>query len=363
MTWKLPGQLDRTKQARRARKPRRGRVRLEVEGLEKRWLPSSGAILTNGTLQLGVNPEGHLNVPGGTPSSETGTTLLGLRYLPTNAECLSIADPAEGWGVADATSRVSGYADLGTDGVVNLSLVSFTATASTAVSVVDIGSTFRITQDYHPAAASPDLYEDTVTIENLSAAPVQLRYRRVMDWDAEPTAFHEFVTVHNGVPGLVLDDNNDGFATANPLGSTTSGRVSPLYTGNFDTVGPADQGALFDFNLGALGAHASVRFLIYYGAATSRAEALAALSAAGAEGYSLAQPSSPGGQTQGTPNTFMVGFARYVANSSGWVASGQQPIADPGQSTDVTLGTAALSPQTGDLHVEHDLDFRRSMPT
>jgi len=79
-------------------------------------------------------------------------------------------------------------------------------------------------------------------------------------------------------------------------------------TGDFDTAGPTDQGALFDFGFGTLAANASKSFYLYYGAAQSRSAALSALSAVGAQVYSLAQPSTADGPTQGTPNTFMFGF-------------------------------------------------------
>jgi len=46
---------------------------------------SGGVFIDNGTIQLGVWNEGHLNVPGGPPSLQ-GTTVVGLRYLPTGAE-------------------------------------------------------------------------------------------------------------------------------------------------------------------------------------------------------------------------------------------------------------------------------------
>lgn len=47
-----------------------------------------GVIATD-LVQLGVNPEGHLNVPGGTPSSGEGRTSVGLRFRPTNNEATS----------------------------------------------------------------------------------------------------------------------------------------------------------------------------------------------------------------------------------------------------------------------------------
>lgn len=210
-------------------------------------LLATGAIISNGTVQLGVNQEGHLNVPGGTPSSQTGTTTVGIRYVPTNADSVSPGCECEGWGAADATSGTTGYANVSADGVVGLTLLSFTSTATTAASTVQIGTRLKVTHDFRPTPLTPRLYEVTVTVENISASDVDLRYRRVMDWDIEPTAFSEFVTTVTGPGAAVAYNNNDGFTTANPLGANTSGDpgVLPLLTGSFTDQGPRDHGAPF----------------------------------------------------------------------------------------------------------------------
>lgn len=272
------------------------------------WAPHAwaGAIIDNGVVQLGVNDEGHLNVPGGLPSSGEGTTEVGLRYLPTGADAVSPGCECEGWGAADATSGVTGYANDSTGGAMNLTPVSFTSTASTAVSVVDVGDTMRVTHDYHPST-TPNLYETVVTLENTSDSPIDARYRRVMDWDVEPTAFSEFVSANIGTSTKLLDNNNDGFATADPLGADDSGTLDSVVTGNFTDVGPDDHGARFDFGLGTLAPGSSVSFKIFYGAAATEADANAARSAVGTEVFSFGQPD--GGQTSGAPNTFVFGFA------------------------------------------------------
>lgn len=142
-----------------------------------------------------------------------------------------------------------------------------------------------------------------------------MRYRRVIDWDV--TGFDEFVTNNLGTTSptvignrpAILDDTNDGFSTANPLGPH-SGNVFPDASGNFDTVGPSDQGTLFDLGFGTLAPHASLTFHLYYGAAGTQADALKALTAVGAEAYSLAKPTvQPDGPTLGKPNTFILAFA------------------------------------------------------
>src|SRR5207244_1786781 len=99
----------------------------------------------------------------------------------------------------------------------------------------------------------------------------------------------------------VLFDGDDGFVTANPLGSNND-YPDPVYgypfTGDFtDARLPdnPDHGAIFDFgNFGTLAPAGSngdrTSFNIYYGAAGSETDALAAISAVHAQLYSLGQP-------------------------------------------------------------------------
>src|SRR5262249_71107 len=145
----------------------------------------------------------------------------------------------------------------------------------------------------------------TVTIKNLTNHQLgDIRYRRVMDWDIEPTAFNEFVTINTGNASELQFDSDDGFATANPLGP----RTDLGNTGNFVDKRPADHGALFDFGFGPLAAGDSKTFNIYYGGAATEVAALGAINAVGAEVFSLGQPSTTDGPTLGTPNTFVFAF-------------------------------------------------------
>jgi hypothetical protein len=271
-------------------------------------LPTSPNMINNGIVQLGINNQGHLNVPGGLPSSGSGTTIVGLRFLPTGAEATAPGCLCEGWGVADSISGVRGFANVSTDGVRNITLLDYSSTATTAVSKVQIGSTFRVTHDYHPSF-SPNLYEAKVTIENISNSNVDVRYRRVMDWDIEPTPFSEFVTLvtiqGSTKAANVLFSSDNGFASADPL----SGPSSILFSGDAQDSGPADHGALFDFGFGNVAPGNTVSFNIYYGAAPTEAEALTALATIRAEVFSFGQPNTPEGPTLGKPNTFMFAFA------------------------------------------------------
>lgn len=337
----------------------------------------AGAFITNGTITLGVNDEGHLNVfptdPGvvGTyPGvSLSGTVPVGLRYNLTGAESTAPGCLCEGWGAGIVSLGISGYANRSTDGIVNLSLVSFSATASTATSVVEIlGSSgeplLRVTHHYHPSA-SPNLYQVDVTLQNLSGmdlAAGDVVYRRVMDWDVEPTAFSEFVTIQ-GVPALlgiangnnVRRTGNDGFDTANPLDSNLGGAFSvsganpcsaaDMLNKNFTDCGADDHGAVFDFEFEALAAGASRSFVIFYGAASTEAEADAARAAVGAGLYSYGQCdpsfSSSCSPETGAPNTFIFAFG-----ATGGVLEPPPPpsgVPEPGSLALVGLGLVGLA--------------------
>lgn len=267
--------------------------------------PPPWVVIDNGVVQLGVNDVGDLNVPADIDSAG-GTPNVGLRLLSTNNEATAGAEPCEGWGVADAVTEVVGYADEALGRSTNLSLVSFATTAHTAVSTVRVGDTFEVTHDYHPSPASANLYEVTVTIKNISHATVEPRYRRVMDWDIEPTAFAEYSTIQGTAHAAdVLFASDDGFASPDPL----TGPSTIDFAGDAVDSGPDDHGALFDFGFSRLPPGASIAFRTYYGGAPTEAAALSAIGATGAEVYSLGQPSTVDGPTLGKPNTFVFAFA------------------------------------------------------
>ena len=256
------------------------------------------AIITNGTVKLGVDRAGQLNVPGGV-ASVGGTTLVGVRYLKPGTgqelEYTSDGSPAEGWGVS-FNGTTAGYANRNEGGAIGLTVDSFGSTASTATSVVhtalSAGGQVSVTQAYAPSLSN-NLYQTTVTLTNSGSATItDLRYRRVMDWDIDPTKFNESVTIQGYPAANLLHSGDYGFNSANPLSANASILASDADQ-NFGFNGYRDQGATFDFGFGSLAAGESKTFYIYYGGANSAFDALTSLNAVGAEVYSLAQPNRP----------------------------------------------------------------------
>ena len=313
----------------------------------------AGAVVDNGVVQLGINDWGNLNFwQDGNETSDctrSCTDVVGLRFLRADRPALeSTADgcTCEGWGIADAGTGLSGWAN-DSSGYAGLELVSFTHDATSATSVMrtqgfvggggggDDGAGFaapasfaggepapqlQVTQEYRPAAGSSYLYEDVVTVENIGDAPAtDLRYRRVMDWDIEPTPFDEFSTIDGTDSSALLFSSDNGFDTADPLGyrdwydlpqcTFATGGSDHACVGFFTDAGPEDHGAHFDFGFGGLAPGESKRFIVYYGAAPDEASAVGAVSAVGGEVWSFGQANVEHGPDLGAPATFVFAFA------------------------------------------------------
>jgi hypothetical protein len=244
-------------------------------------------VITNGTVSLGVNADGELN---------DAASQIGLTHNATGFESTFDGCPCEGWGVGNGDTLVWGGANQASHGPggVNISNVSFVSGASTATSVVDIvGGGLQVKHEFTPSA-SANLYSVKVTITNTSGVDINdVRYRRAMDWDIEPTQFSEYVTIQGTAGATNVNFASDnGFANSNVF----AGPGSILGVGDQIDTGPADHGAVFDFGFGtlnggsALKAGESLTFEIFYGAASTQTSLLSALASVGAEIYSLAKP-------------------------------------------------------------------------
>jgi hypothetical protein len=327
------------------------RIATLICGLACIALPATAgaATISNGTVSLGVNASGDLN------DDATG---VGVQYVPTGNDGTFPGCPCEGWGAgAGGATQFQGRANENLGGAdANLRPVSFTTSATTAVSTVDVlrGGTpaLRVRQDYHPSPTTPNLYEITITLENLTTGPLtDVRYERDMDWDIEPTPANEFVTINRGAspPSALIYSDDNGFGDTYPFSAraegTPNGPIGPadeVVNANYVDRGPDDHGARFTFSFGTLAAGESKQFFLYYGATGTEADADSAVSAAALEMYSYGQPNVPDGgdadtlpdgPAQGKPNTFVWGFR----------AVGGRPVIPP----TLTLTPKAASGTTG----------------
>src|ERR1044072_8819799 len=263
---------------------------------------SANAVISNGNISLGVLDLGNLGVDAPRPGTGFG---VGVYDNRTKFESTYDGCVCEGWGAANAGDGTTGFANVsgGTGGV---SLVSFASTASTATSIVSIAgaSSMDVTHFYKPSASS-DLYEAVVTITNTGANAISdLRYRRAMDWDVEPTPFSEYVTIGGVGATALLFSSDNGFDSSNPL----SAAGGSFQNGNFTDEGAYDHGAVFDFGFGLPDAGASKSFSIFYGASLSERAAFAALGTVGAEVYSFGQSNDNIDGNTADRSTFIFAF-------------------------------------------------------
>lgn len=144
-----------------------------------------------------------------------------------------------------------------------------------------------------PPASTPNLYEIKVTLENIGTTTLpDVRYTRVIDWDIEPTAFREHVTIQRGstpapAGNLIYSDDN-GFNNANPFAARRANDPTSV-NADYTDKGPRDHGAIFDFSFGALDAGEKKEFSLFYGATATETDADAVVSAAGLELFSYGQ--------------------------------------------------------------------------
>jgi hypothetical protein len=277
------------------------------------------AIIGTKKLVLGVGALGNLNIPykgdiSGLmlPSEDPlGVNSIGLRVGDGSLSGVEQGCLCEGWGVGVANKRTGPFTFLDSCGVdasfpdhVIADAGGFSGKdgGTTAVSRTICGSQkrIRVTHDYGPSSSSKLLFKVKVTIKNLTKKSFpQVIYRRAMDWDIDPTAFSELVTI-KGTGTTNYDSSNDnGFCSLNPAADCPE--ISPGTTDvDFVDSGPVDHGAQFQLKFGKLKAGNSLSFTTYYGVAPNEKSANAAIKAVGAKLYSFGQ-SSAGGK----PATFI----------------------------------------------------------
>ena len=289
------------------------------------------AVIDNGVIMLGIHDEGHLNVPG-PPDAHEGISIVGLRYYRDEAwyESTAFGSPAEGFGVS--AKRKSYGTDLWgganqASGISNITPMPMkTDGVSASVSATIGDEELLVRHEFKPSNETKNLYQVTVTYENLLATETltDIRYRRAMDWDIPPSPYSECVSIFFKSPPSALEyTTDDGFEGINPLEDVSTsgidfscpdgGKGCPVYDS-----GPKDHGAMFQFlfkdedgNPIELGPGETFSFEIFYGAADTKKDADEALGAVGAEIATFGYPPAEYGcdaSNPGLPNVFMIGF-------------------------------------------------------
>ncbi len=230
------------------------RVLIAVLGFVVASAPAAfaGAVISNGSVALGVNDLGHLNFedPGGSAPGNSARWGVAFDFGTGGAregfqDSTSPGCYCEGWGVA-VNGVTSGYANEAAT-TAGLALDSFSSTATTAKSVVTLtGAAVTVSHEYAPSSSGA-LFQAKVTITNNTGGVADLVYRRVMDWDVPPTEFNEFVTIAGWPATNLVASTNDGFESSDPLVPSTGIDPGCGDNANFTKCGAADHGALFDF--------------------------------------------------------------------------------------------------------------------
>src|SRR6266851_2989658 len=215
--------------------------------------PTSSVIVGNGDVTLGVGYDAGLN--------EAGT---GLQFVPTGTEGLAQMCVCSAWslvvGQAPTSQMVESFTfdDLG-------------ARSSVLVDDVATASHLRVTHDFHVAPNTTNLYEVTVTVQNLGGTTVLPAYTRTLVWAAGPP----------DLSGLAIDP--------------ALGTLQPSTDG---------QGIQFGIGLPPIQAGATDVFRLYLGAGSTRADASVGLIANGATLISLSQTET---------TAFVLGYAAGAA--------------------------------------------------
>ena len=271
-------------------------------------LEGDTAVIQKGKIKLGINKRGNLII-------NTADDRVGLAFEVDGSfrEVLNHGCLREGFGVS-ATKKSDQEEFWG--GVVDIqgcfypsfegniiAASQIVSTEKTAITVADVTTgPIKVTHDFHPSCHTKRLFEVTVTIENTShnETLTDLRYRRVMDWDAGRDLpggrfTNECLSLLYDAasdPKYVEYANDNGFSGPNPLVPASSLRLDSCPdncpAGGVKDYGPFDQGSVFNFLFRQCGKNielpprSTLSFNIYYGAAPNKNKADTAVRAVGA---------------------------------------------------------------------------------
>lgn len=267
-----------------------------------------GVTLDSGTQTVGVHNTGALGYGGDLVRDDTYNVQL-----------------ADGWGLSDASTAGSSFGSYfyDTDDTnVQVGAFTFNANRSTAHTYSHVGPTsllgasLVVTQDLHPST-DPNLFAVDVTVARTDPWPLpapvstgHVYYRRSAEWDVTWSSWVAQMT-STWARSAGGDDARVAALTDRytPYGPPSQ----PLsYSTGYGTSGPLwDAGSTLDLDLGVIAAGESVSFTLYYGVATTKEAAEAAVAAVDADVFYLVYPS-----VLNQPQQSATGVFAYKATTS-----------------------------------------------
>jgi hypothetical protein len=204
-------------------------------------LAHSQAIIGDGNVILGVGDLGYLNIPyeggkAGLPDSDPlGINAVGLRNPAGDVSAVEQGCLCESWGAGIRDGDSGSYGDPFLDECgaqagfsQNVELQKFTSGRRDASSTVLCGEKqlLKVRHQFRSAShrkGCKGAYEIKVSIENRSCKSVgDVIYRRVMDWDIDPTPFNELVTIQGDDAPIFESSANNGFCSFLPSSTCDS---------------------------------------------------------------------------------------------------------------------------------------------
>lgn len=185
-----------------------------------------------------------------------GGISTGLVRLADGFDPIQPGTPRDSYGVA--AGALAGYVDpffFGTSNIVTGSVASGADTARVSSRLTDGGgAVLKIVQEY--SFLADNVLGIRHSVYNKSGSAQDVLFARNVDWDIDPTAFDETVTV-DALSGPVYEASWNGFNDPSPLGFWD---VAPAGGGS----DRGDNGAGFKIDLGTLAAGAGVGFDVFY---------------------------------------------------------------------------------------------------
>ncbi len=263
----------------------------DLDDVTLRWAAyDSGAIISNGTIALGVSPYGNLE---GQPTVEDGDTTVTLNYAPTGLNALRIGSDDDCWqveqrGASDPAVYGGHFCNQETEANLYVDVVSFEHTPSEATSIVRVGSV-EVVHYYHPSAHA-NAYQLDISIRTNATTPLPgdmgtIAYRRIMDvdveWAGQPLPSY-VAMAHDPAQTDVNGYTNRTDPWSIDLLSTP---LQPADISLFEPGETAHQGMAIDLDIWPQNPHTT----LYYGAAPA-ATATQVLNSLPVRTYGLATP-------------------------------------------------------------------------